>query len=81
MRHLLRTTSCAVSWYDEGTVKFRDVRRRLRDAGWVIVRQDGSHEQWKHPSGGGRVTVAGHDNREVPPKTLRSIFLQAGWER
>jgi hypothetical protein len=27
-----------------------------------------------------RVTVAGHLGEDLPPKTLRSIFRQAGWE-
>jgi predicted RNA binding protein YcfA (HicA-like mRNA interferase family) len=62
-------------------MKFRDVRRRLKNEGWVIVVQEGSHEQWKHPDRPGRVTLAGKDNVEVKPGTLNSIFRQAGWKR
>lgn len=60
------------------SLKFREVRRMLRQDGWRICRQEGSHEQYRHRSKKGRVTVAGHDSSEVPPGTLRSIMKQAG---
>jgi predicted RNA binding protein YcfA (HicA-like mRNA interferase family) len=59
-------------------VKVRDVIRRLRDDGWVVVAQDGSHRQFKHPIKKGRVTVAGHESAELKPKTLNSVLRQAG---
>jgi predicted RNA binding protein YcfA (HicA-like mRNA interferase family) len=37
-----------------------------------------SHRQYKHPSKPGRVTIAGHRNDDVDPKTLNSILKQAG---
>ncbi len=62
-------------------MKFRDVRKRLRNGGWRLMRTRGDHEQWTNPTEPGRrVTVAGHDSKEVAPKTLRSIFKQAGWK-
>ncbi|MBV8368462.1 MAG: type II toxin-antitoxin system HicA family toxin [Candidatus Eremiobacteraeota bacterium] len=60
-------------------MKFREVRRLLRADGWRRMRCEGSHEQWKHQSKPGTVTVAGHDHADVAPKTLRSIERQAGW--
>jgi len=59
-------------------VTFRDVRRLLMDDGWRRVAQEGSHEQYRHPSKPGRVTVAGKDSKDVPPGTLGSILKQAG---
>lgn len=53
----------------------------LKDDGWIVVVQEGSHQQWKHPSKPGRVTLAGHDGKDVKPGTLASIFKQAGWTR
>lgn len=50
----------------------------LREDGWEIVRWRGSHRQLKHPTKRGLVTVAGHDRDDLHPKTLRSIFKQAG---
>jgi predicted RNA binding protein YcfA (HicA-like mRNA interferase family) len=57
---------------------FRAVRRLLADDGWQIVRSKGSHEQWRHSTKRGTVTVAGRDGDEVAPKTLQSILRQAG---
>jgi predicted RNA binding protein YcfA (HicA-like mRNA interferase family) len=60
-------------------MKFRELRRKLKDDGWLIVTQTGSHEQYGHPSKSGRVTVAGKDGADVPTGTLKNIFQQAGW--
>ena len=60
-------------------MKFREVRSRLRQGGWQLVRQSGSHEQWKHPEKQGRVTLAGKDGDDIPAGTLRAIFQQADW--
>jgi predicted RNA binding protein YcfA (HicA-like mRNA interferase family) len=62
-------------------VKYREVRRRLREDGFVVVAMRGSHQQWSHPFRPGKVTVAGSDNDEIPRKIERSIFRQAGWMR
>lgn len=63
------------------TYSFRAVRRRLRKEGWYIDRQDGDHEQWRHPmKPGRRVTVAGPDGDDVKSGTLKGIFDQAGWD-
>lgn len=59
---------------------YREVLRRLSDDGWVQVSQSGSHRQFKHPTKSGKVTVAGMGSEEVPRKTLKSIFRQAGLE-
>jgi predicted RNA binding protein YcfA (HicA-like mRNA interferase family) len=41
---------------------------------------EGSHRQFKHARKPGKVTVAGRMSEELHPKTLKSIFRQAGWE-
>jgi predicted RNA binding protein YcfA (HicA-like mRNA interferase family) len=46
--------------------------------GWKVVRQTGSHRQLRHRIKPGTVTVAGHPSVELHPKTLRSIWRQAG---
>ena len=50
----------------------KEVIAALLRAGFVKVGQKGSHIQFKHPDGGGRVTVP-HPKRDLHPKTLRSI--------
>ncbi len=63
------------------SMKFRELRRMLKDDGWTIVAQEGSHQQWKHLEKHGRVTIAGQDGKDVKPGTLASIFKQAGWTK
>ncbi len=59
-------------------MKVRDVLRLLTDDGWVLVRTRGSHQQYKHGSKPGLVTVAGQPNDDLAPGTLNSILKQAG---
>jgi len=59
------------------TVNSRGVLRRLKAAGWVEVRQKGSHVQLKHPDRMGLVTVP-HPKRDLPKGTVRSIERQSG---
>ncbi len=59
-------------------MKVREVLRMLKDDGWYLAAQRGSHQQWKHPNKSGRVTVAGKDNDDLAPGTLNSILKQSG---
>ena len=60
------------------SMKVREVLRMLKDDGWDLARQRGSHRQFKHPSKRGIVTVAGKLSDELAPGTLNSILKQAG---
>ena len=59
-------------------MKIRDVIKMLEDDGWSVVRQRGSHQQFKHPSKSGLVTVAGKPGDDLAPGTLNSVLKQAG---
>jgi len=59
-------------------VKVREVLRLLKEDGWSIVRQRGSHRQLQHSAKRGTVTVAGKSGDELHPKTAASILKQAG---
>jgi predicted RNA binding protein YcfA (HicA-like mRNA interferase family) len=59
-------------------MKFREFTRLLRDNGWKLKSQQGSHQQWVHLSKPGKVTVAGHPNDDIPPGTLSAMLKQAG---
>jgi predicted RNA binding protein YcfA (HicA-like mRNA interferase family) len=59
-------------------MKVRQVLRMLKDDGWVLSRQRGSHRQFKHATKRGLVTVAGKLSDELAPGTLNSILKQAG---
>ncbi len=40
----------------------------------------GSHHQFKHVATGRRVTVP-HPRKDIPLKTVRNIYEQAGWAK
>jgi predicted RNA binding protein YcfA (HicA-like mRNA interferase family) len=64
------------------TMKVRQVIKLIEADGWRLVRQCGSHRQFKHATKPGRVTIAGNDGDDVKVGTLASILRQArlkGW--
>jgi predicted RNA binding protein YcfA (HicA-like mRNA interferase family) len=60
--------------------KYKEVRTALAAAGWILVRQRGSHEVWAHPDREERIVVAGKENDTVPVGTLGSIRRASGLE-
>ena len=55
----------------------REIIKELKEDGWTLVAVKGSHQQFKHPTKQGRVTVP-HPNKDLPTGTIRSIYRQAG---
>ncbi len=63
-------------------MKVRDVIKLIQSDGWYLVRQKGSHKQYKHPVKKGLVTIAAHKmSDEVAMGTLNSIYKQAQLEK
>ncbi|HET9176974.1 MAG TPA: type II toxin-antitoxin system HicA family toxin [Terriglobia bacterium] len=62
-------------------MKVREVVRILIEDGWYLSRTKGSHQQYKHPTKKGLVTVPGSGNDDLAPGTLNSIMKQAGLKR
>ncbi len=58
-------------------ITVREVLARLREDGWLVVRQRGSHRQLRHPLKPGTVTVAGHPGDSVRRGTYRAVLKQA----
>jgi predicted RNA binding protein YcfA (HicA-like mRNA interferase family) len=58
-------------------MKVREIIKLVEEDGWFLVKIVGSHRQYNHPKKPGRVTIAGHPSKEVPPGTLLSIIKQA----
>jgi len=58
-------------------LKVRDAIKMIESDGWYIVKQRGSHKQFKHQVKKGRVTIAGNMNDDLAPGTLNSILKQA----
>ena len=59
------------------TYSSREVIKLLTEDGWYEVNVVGSHHQFKHAIKPGRVTIK-HPNKDIPPKTLKSIEKQSG---
>ncbi|MBN1525640.1 MAG: type II toxin-antitoxin system HicA family toxin [Spirochaetales bacterium] len=59
-------------------MKVREIIKEMEMDGWYLVRQRGSHRQFKHPVKKGLVTIAFHGmNDDIAPGTLGSIRKQA----
>ncbi len=58
-------------------MKVRDAIKMIENDGWYIIKQRGSHKQFKHQVKKGRVTIAGNMNDDLAPGTLNSILKQA----
>lgn len=55
----------------------RTIISLLKADGWFLVNQKGSHQQYKHPTKPGRVTIV-HPRKDFPTGTLKSIEQQSG---
>jgi predicted RNA binding protein YcfA (HicA-like mRNA interferase family) len=60
-------------------VSSAEVIRRIKAAGWTLVRTKGSHQHFKHTSRPGITTVP-HPRKDIPIGTLKSIEKQSGVE-
>ncbi len=54
-------------------ISSREVIKRLKKEGWMLVHTVGSHHHYKHP-----ITVP-HPKKDLRQQTLLSICRQAGW--
>jgi len=59
--------------------KVSEILKMLREDGWYLCDQKGSHRQFKHPAKKGRVTVNGKPSETLEQFLLINIFKQAGW--
>jgi len=55
----------------------KEVIRQLEADGWYLLKIEGSHHHFKHPTKPGKVTVP-HPRKNLHPKTYKSILKQAG---
>ncbi len=58
-------------------MKARELEKLILDDGWRLIKQVGSHRQYKHPNKTGKVTIPFHTG-EVDKGTANSILKQAG---
>jgi len=59
-------------------MKVSEIIKIIENDGWFLVRQKGSHRQYKHGSKNGLVTIASHKmSDDIAIGTLNSILKQA----
>lgn len=56
---------------------FKEMEKLLYKDGWYFVGAKGSHNQYKHPTKIGKVTVPNHKG-DIPIGTAKNILKQAG---
>jgi predicted RNA binding protein YcfA (HicA-like mRNA interferase family) len=59
-------------------VKGKKILKDLKDDGWYMVHQKGSHMKFHHPTKKGSVTVNGTPSTDFAGKLLKSIENQSG---
>ena len=47
-------------------MKTNEIIKLIEEDGWKMVRQKGSHIQFKHTTKSGTVTIPYHGNKDVP---------------
>ncbi|HEY6610430.1 MAG TPA: type II toxin-antitoxin system HicA family toxin [Pseudomonas sp.] len=55
----------------------RELISRIEADGWYLVRVNGSHHHFRHPTKSGLVTIP-HPRKDLLAKTAASILKQAG---
>lgn len=54
-----------------------ELEKRILDAGWKLVRQTGSHRQYKHPELTGTVTIPFHPG-DITKRVENNVLKKAG---
>jgi len=57
--------------------KVKEIIFLIETNGWHLIRQKGSHRQYRHLSKRGTVTIPGKLSDDLPPNTAKSILRQA----
>ncbi len=62
-------------------MKTKEIIKRLESEGWVLVRQSGSHKQYKKTGVKELITVPDHGSNKEPSSGVQnSIKKIAGWK-
>lgn len=56
----------------------RELIAEIQADGWELIRVNGSHHHFRHPTKKGLVTIP-HPKKDLPIKTVKSIRKQAGF--
>ena len=57
----------------------KEMEEKIKADNWYLVKIDGSHHHYKHPTKPGKVTIPFHTKpKDLDKKTVNSILKQAG---
>ena len=59
-------------------LKAAEIVKILKQHGFVLTSQRGSHQKWRHPETGNQVIVPYHKGKQLPLGTMRSIIEGSG---
>ena len=59
-------------------MKVQELVKQVKGAGWVEVRQSGSHKIFEHPSKKDKLSIPFHKGKDVPTGTAKAILKKAG---
>jgi predicted RNA binding protein YcfA (HicA-like mRNA interferase family) len=59
-------------------MKYSELLRLLRQNGWIVVGQKGSHLKMRHPNYENTLIVPNHGAKEVGTGIMRAILKQGG---
>lgn len=60
-------------------MKFKELEKLLKNAGWILASTRGLHFYYVHPTKPNKVTVPNYKG-DIPIGTVKAIFKQAGLE-
>jgi mRNA interferase HicA len=55
-------------------MKSSELVRKFKQAGWIEIRQSGSHKIFKNPNSGETVPVPYHGSKEVPSGLAKKLM-------
>jgi len=58
-------------------MKPKEIEKLIKQDGWILKNQRGSHRQYIHPTKPGKVTIPWH-NKDLSLGTAKSILKQSG---
>lgn len=59
-------------------MKYGELVKLLKQAGYIIIRKSGSHVIWGKPEGKGRIVIPYHQGKEVKKGLLKAILKVSG---
>jgi predicted RNA binding protein YcfA (HicA-like mRNA interferase family) len=62
-------------------MKYSELIRILKQNGWFVVRQSGSHLMMQHPEKAIQLTVPNHGSKEIGKGLQQKILKQAGLKK